>query len=297
MRFLLIILSGLLCLPACRQADKRQSGGMITVTDDLGHHVTLDHVPQRIVSLAPSITESLFALGLDSSVAGVTEYCDFPEAARRKPKVGGMLNPNVERVLALRPDLVLMSGSGNVRSDYEKLTSSGVTVFVSYPKSVEDVFKSISAIGTLTTHTDRADSIVHRLRQRRDELVQRALREQRKSVLMLLSLSPIIAIGPGTFLDELLSLANGVNIAHGASASYPALSREEILRSQPDVIIAMNDIARSEDDILRAYPEWEGLNAVRHKQVAIVDAAIVSRPGPRVIDGLDAVIRAIHTTR
>lgn len=257
----------------------------------------MQHLPRRIISLAPSITETLFTLGLDSSVAGVTDYCDYPAAAKKKPKVGGMLNPNIERILALQPDLVLMSGSGNMRSDYDKLTSSGVTVFVSYPRSVNGVFKSIADIGALTSRTSVADSIVSRLQQRRDDLVRRAAREQKRSVLMLLSLNPIVATGSGTFLDELLALANGENIARGASTAYPMLSREEILRRQPDVIIATNDIVHSADDLSTAYSEWKSLSAIRHGSVAIVDASIVSRPGPRIIDGLEAIIRVIHPSR
>jgi iron complex transport system substrate-binding protein len=114
---------------------------------------------------------------------------------------------------------------------------------------------------------------------------------------MLLSLSPIVAIGPGTFLDELITLANGRNIAHTSATAYPLLSREEILRRQPDVIIATNDIVRSTDDVLSPYPEWKSLTAIQNKRIAIVDASIVSRPGPRIIDGLDAIVRAIHFSR
>jgi iron complex transport system substrate-binding protein len=114
---------------------------------------------------------------------------------------------------------------------------------------------------------------------------------------MLLSLNPIVAIGPGTFLHELLTLTNAENIARGASMAYPMLSREEILRRQPDVIIATNDIVHSVDDILRAYPEWKGLKAVQRKRVALVDASIDSRPGPRVIEGLEIIMRALYPAK
>jgi len=228
---------------------------------------------------------------------GVTDYCDEPAAAKRKAKIGGILNPNIERILALQPDLVLMSGSGNMRSDYEKLTSSGISAFVSHPRSIEGILKSITDVGVLTSRKPAADSLVRLLLLRRDELVRQAATQQKKTVLMLLSLNPIVAIGPGTFLDELITLANGRNIAHNSTTAYPLLSREEILRRQPDVIIATNDIVRSTDDVLSSYPEWKSLTAVQNKRVAIVDASIVSRPGPRIIDGLDAVVRAIHFSR
>jgi iron complex transport system substrate-binding protein len=267
------------------------------VSDDLGHTVTLRRIPQRIVSLAPIIMEILFALGADSSLIAVTEYCDYPPAALNKPRVGGMLNPNLERIVDLRPELVLMSGSGNIESDYHKLTSSGVTVFVTYPKTVENVFTSIASIGALTGRASAADSIIQSLRRQQEELLSLARGRPRQSVLMLLSLHPIVAIGPGTFVHELLTMANADNAAREAPMAYPVLSREEIVRSQPDVLLATNDIVRSTEDILEAYPEWKRLNAVRGRRVALVDASLVSRPGPRVIEGLRTIVEAIHPPR
>jgi iron complex transport system substrate-binding protein len=291
--FIIFIVAALL-LSSCTREGKKQVRGPISATDDVGHTVVLQHTPQRIISLVPSITETLFALGLDSSVVGVTDYCDYPASARLKAKVGGIMNPDIERIIALHPDLVLMSGSGNMKSDYDKITSSGITVFVSYPHTIEDIFKSISDVGILTSSTTRADSFLKDLRLRKNELVRLAGTSQKRSVLMLLSLNPIVAIGPGTFLDEMITLANGENIAHTATTAYPLLSREEILHRQPDVIIATNDIVRSTDDILSMYPEWKTLTAIRKKRVAIVDASIVSRPGPRIVDGLEAVVKALH---
>ncbi len=295
MRAFPIILAAALLWSSCVQEEKKQARGSLSATDDVGHIVVIQHTPQRIISLAPSITETLFALGLDSSVAGVTDYCDYPLIAKLKPKVGGIMNPDIERILSLHPDLVFMSGSGNMKSDYDKLTSSGMTVFVSYPRTIEDIFKSISDVGILTSRTSRADAFLRELRLRKTDLVRQAAAGKKRSVLMLLSLNPIVAIGPGTFLDEIITLANGENIAHTATTAYPLLSREEILRRQPDVIIATNDIVRSTDDILSMYPEWKTLAAIRNKHVGIVDASIVSRPGPRIVDGLEAVVKAIHS--
>ncbi len=226
----------------------------------------------------------------------MTDYCDVPPPAKLKAKVGGIMNPDIERIVALRPDLVLMSGSGNMKSDYDKLTSSGITVFVSYPHTLEEIFKSIGDAGVLTSTTSRADSLLRELRLRKNELVSQAAANQKRTVLMLLSLNPIVAIGAGTFLDEMITLANGENIAHSSTTAYPLLSREEILRRQPDVIIATNDIVRSTADILSSYPEWKTLPAIRNRRVSIVDASVVSRPGPRIVDGLEAVVTAIHSS-
>jgi iron complex transport system substrate-binding protein len=190
-----------------------------------------------------------------------------------------------------------MSGSGNMRSDYDKLTSSGIKVFVSNPRTIEGVLKSIGDLGFLTFKSELADSMVRRLQLHKDEVVRRASASPRMTVLMLLSLNPIVAIGPGTFLDEIIGLANGENIARSATTAYPLLSREEILRRRPDIIIATNDIVHSPGDILTSYPEWKTLPAILRNHVTIVDASIVSRPGPRIVDGLEAVANAIHPGR
>ncbi len=294
MRFFPLFIAVALLCSSCQRSPRQGAPVAITHTDDLGHTVTLARAPQRIVSLAPSITETLFALGLDSSIAGVTEYCDYPPAARSKPRIGGIMNPNVELIIARHPDLVLMTGSGNMRADYDKLTAAGVTVFVSYPRTIDGIYKSITDVGALCARAGEADSLVRHLRSRQDSLIRQAAAQPKQSVLMLLSLHPIVAIGPGTFLDELITLANGDNIAHTATTSYPLLSREEILRRQPDALVATNDIVHSAGDILTAFPEWKTLEAVRQGRVRVVDASIVSRPGPRIIDGLEAVVRAIH---
>jgi iron complex transport system substrate-binding protein len=296
-RLNIVALALLVCFGSCQRQNGHPIPASRSFIDDIGHTTALEHVPRRIVSLAPSLTEILFLLGVDSSIVGVTDYCDYPEAAKRKAKIGGMLNPNIERILALQPDLVLMSGSGNMRPDFEKLTSTGTAVFVSHPQSIDGVFKSIVDIGDLTGRHRTADSVVALLRLRRENIVHRASAQKKETVLMILSLNPLIAIGPRTFLSELVTLANGQNIVHDSSTAYPVLSREEILRCQPGVIVATNDIVRSIDDILSPYPEWKSLTAIRNKRVAIVDASIVGRPGPRIIDGLEAISRAIHGDR
>ena len=289
---LLIVTLG---LAACRQTESHHnaspSGALI---DDLGHSVALSNPPRRIVSVAPSLTEIVYLLGSDSSLVGVTDYCDYPEAAKKKARIGGMLNPSIERILALDPDLVLMSGSGNLKSDYDQLTSAGVRVFVSYPRSIEGVLKSIRDCGVLTGRQPAADSMTNLLRARCDSLSRFAATRKGASVLMLLSLNPLIAIGPGTFLNELLTMANGKNIVRDSSMAYPVISREEVIRRQPDVIIATNDIVRSKGDILAAYPEWKSLTAIRNGRVTLVDASCVSRPGPRIVDGLESILHAIH---
>ena len=230
---LLCIIALLLALffSSCQNQTGHPASSAHSFTDDVGHSVSLRQSPRRIVSLAPSLTEIMFLIGADSSLVGVTDYCDYPEAAKRKTKIGGMLNPNIERILALQPDLVLMSGSGNMKTDFEKLTATGIPVFVSHPQSIDGIFKSILDIGDLTGRRRSADSVVVLLKFRRESLVRQASAKPTETVLMILSINPLIAIGPRTFLSELVTSANGQNIVRDSSTAYPVLSREEILRS------------------------------------------------------------------
>lgn len=293
-RLTALFLTLLFFLSSCQRNPDQNAPIGLSVTDDLGTVVSLPATPRRIVSLAPSITEILFVLNLDSAVAGVTDVCDYPDAARSIPKVGGMTSPNFERIVELNPDLVVMTVAGNARTDYDKMISLGLHVFVTNPESVEGVYKSVADLGRLSRRTGSADSLLSDLRTREKIIRQRADGERQKSVLLLLSLKPLIAAGPGTFLDELIRLANGRNAAAAAPTAYPMLSREEILTLQPEVILVTNDVAQSIQDVKNAYPEWQSIQAIQTNSVAIVDPSLISRPGPRIILGLQALVDAIH---
>lgn len=283
-----------LWLAACTSPDPPAGTTAFSALDDLGRRVSLRAQPRRIVSLAPSITETLFALGLDSSVAGVTEYCDYPPAATRLPRVGGMLNPAMEDIVQLRPDLVVMSGSGNMESDFVRLEDLGFTVFVSHPRDLDGVLKSILDLGSLTGHRARADSLVTTLRSEIDRLRQRSSRQPRRSVLILVSVRPIISAGPETFISEMVELCNATNVSSTSATAYPILSREEILLADPERIIVTSDATTSPSDVYTAFPEWGLLRAIADSSVSIVNADIVTRPGPRIVEGLRELFHAIH---
>ena len=283
----------LLFLAACSSDERepQQPGGVL---DDLHRIVRLSTPPQRIVSLAPSLTETLFALGLDSSVVGVTDFCTYPPRATKLPHVGGLINPNLERIVSLKPDLVVMTVQGNTRSDFEKIEKLGLTVFVSNPGNVEGVFRTIRGIGILTRTTVRADSLINRLQRRRAELERRAAESPPVSVLFLLSFRPLISASSGTYIDEIIRLANGVNIAAGSQVAYPVLNREEILASDPSWIITTSDVAHSPAQMRAALSRFSALAAVREQRFIILDADLISRPGPRILDGLAQLVEAMH---
>jgi iron complex transport system substrate-binding protein len=279
----LLLISGQLC-------------AQIRVHDDLHRAISLAAPAQRIVSLAPSITETLFALGAGDQIAGVTDYCTYPAEARTKPRVGGVINPSIEAIVGLRPDLVVMSMEGNTRQDFEKLVELGVPVFVSNPRSLEGIFHSIKQLGVLTGRADTARRLVEHLRTRAAQIAARAARLSKPSVLLFVSLQPMIVVGRGTFMAELIERAGGRNCAAHSASSFPAYSREAVLKDDPDVLIFLSDVLPDSAALVRLYPEWSGLRAVRANALLRVEADIVSRPGPRVVDALEMLFRFLHPT-
>jgi iron complex transport system substrate-binding protein len=284
-----------LLLFSCQHPERGGTPQGTAFIDDLGSEVHLRHTPQRIISLAPNITEILFALGVEDQLAAVTDYCDFPERAKRKPKVGGLLNPNLERIIELKPDLVIMTTSGNMRGDYERLQRLGISVYVTNPRNVEGIWKSIRDLGALSGANERADSLLQELQSIKLDIERLVLGKQPRTVLFLVSLNPLVVVGPDSFLDELIHLAGGKNIAGNLDTPYPILSREEVLQRRPEVLLATRDAVHSLEAMLNVYPEWRSLPAVTQGRVHLIDPNIVTRPGPRVMQALRLLYEMIHS--
>ena len=266
----------------------------VTVTDDLQRAVTLTSPVQRIVSLAPSITETLFAIGAGEQIVGVTEYCNYPEQAKAKRKVGGITNPSVETIISLKPDLIVVSMEGNMRSDFDKLTSFGVPVFVTNPRDLNGIYKSIEQLGVLCGKQSIASTVVRAMKAKADSIGRLVQKLKRRSVLFFVSSQPIIVVGKNTFLSQLIELAGGSNTAVRAASTYPTYSREAVLKDNPDVLIFMSDVLVTPDDLPTLYPEWRTLKAWQQKNIYRIDPDIVSRPGPRAVNGLEALFTIIH---
>ncbi len=266
----------------------------VTVTDDLQRTITLASPAQRIVSLAPSITETLFAIGAGEQIVGVTEYCNYPEQATAKRKVGGITNPSVETIISLKPDLIVVSMEGNMRSDFDKLTSFGVPVFVTNPRDLGGIYRSIEQLGVLCGKRSHASALVQAMKTKADSISRLVQKSKRKSVLFFVSSQPIIVVGKNTFLTQLIELAGGRNTAVRAASTYPTYSREAVLKDNPDVLIFMSDVLVTPDDLPTLYPEWRTLKAWQQKNIFRIDPDIVSRPGPRAVNGLEALFTIIH---
>ena len=269
------------------------STAQITVTDDLQRTVTIPRPAQRIISLAPSITESLFAIGAGDRIAGITTYCNYPPATASKSRVGGMTTPSIESIVALHPDLVLVSMEGNLRDDFTRLTDLRIPIAVTNPRTLDGIFRSLTMLGQLTGTGDSASHLIAALRQRADSIVRRNGTQPARTLLFV-SLQPLIAAGARTFIDELVRQAGGVNLAAQTALTYPTLSREAVITFDPDVLLVMSDVVASTDALTSLYPEWSRLTAVRSGRVYRLDADLVSRPGPRAVDGLHLLSTLFH---
>lgn len=288
---LAILLALVLASCSIRQSDNPQTG--LSVRDDLGNVVAFQSPPTRVVSLAPAITEILFAIDSGNTLVGVTDFCNYPPGAKIKTSVGGMVSPNRERITQLHPDLIVATVEGNTKQDVAALASMGYKIFVTNPRTIEGVYKSIGDLGRIIGKKPAAKSLVGNLRKREEAIGRRPRAVRRPRVLVLVSLQPLIAAGRGTFIDQLILQAGGENIVADSVPSYPILSREEVVRRKPEVISAMSDAAASPEDFIELYPEWKNLPAIRNGRAFVVEADIFMRPGPRIIEALEQLDRLL----
>lgn len=273
------------------------AASQVSVTDDLQRTIVLPSPAQRVVSLAPSITETLFAIGAGNQVVGVTDYCNYPAEAATKQRVGGIINPSIEAIVSLQPDLIVLSMEGNARSDFEKITSFGIPVFVSNPRTLDGISTSILQLGKLTGRSETAQRLTQSMALRADSIARKTQRMKNRTCLFFVSLQPIIVVGRETFLAELIGRAGGTNTVAQTASTYPQYSREAVLKDNPDVLIFMSDVLTNSGELTRFYPEWRNLTAVKRRRIYRVDPDVVSRPGPRAIDGLELLYRIINESR
>jgi iron complex transport system substrate-binding protein len=267
----------------------------LALKDDRGVAVRLAAPPHRVVSLAPSLTEIVFLLGRGGSLVGVTRFCNVPAAASAVPKIGGVSDPDVERIVALSPDLVLCTTDGNPRDKVRALEEMGIPCFAVAPQNLDAVFAAIERLGVLLGAADRGSAEAGALR-RRARLARRSSRDAEKpAVLFVVSTAPIIAAGEGTFMDELVSLAGGRNVAARYSGRYPRLSVEELVAARPDVIFVagMAGVERFPEEVTR----WKEVPAFRDGAVITLDGDLVTRPGPRLVTALERVSAALADWR
>jgi len=265
------------------------------VTDQLGRKITVPDNPQRVVALAPSITEIIYALGQENLLKGVTLYSDFPPAAVNLPKVGSYVQLNLEKIVVLKPDLCIAIKDGNPRVVARRLESLKIPAYAVDPRNLETVMQTVLEIGNLLNANQRAGLLVQRMRSRVfkvESLVATA--EYRPRVFFQIGISPIVSVGTDTFIHELILLAGGKNLAQGPVA-YPRFSREQVLALSPEVFI-ITSMARAAvfEQVKAEWSRWPNMPAIRDQRIFIEDSNFFDRPTPRLVDGLELLVKLIH---
>ncbi len=285
-------------LASCTAPAKEMAPSPIEITDQLGRVVKLEKIPERIISLAPSNTEILFALGLGDKVVGVTDYCDYPPEAKEKPSIGGFSTPNIEEIVALSPDLILATSIHQKRV-IPQLEEKGLTVFALAPKTLDEVLEAIILAGEITEKEKEASGLVAQMRARIKAVTDRTdslPSEQRPRVFYITWQDPLMTVGSGNLDDELIRRAGGVNIAQNLNGSA-SITLEVAVEANPEVMIAGVGMGTGADlpfQFAMTEPALRNTDARKHSQVYSIDMNLAGRAGPRIVDVLEQFARFIH---
>ena len=286
-------------ITSCSGSATTTNSGPATITDQLGQTVTLATThPMRIVSLAPSNTEILFALGLGDRVVGVTDYDDYPPEAKSKPSVGGYVDPNIEVLVSMKPDLILGT-EAQPASTYKEIQDEGLTIVGISPKTIDQILDSITLIGKITGTEKEAKTLTDSMQKRIKAVTDKTAKltaDQKPKVFYVVWNDPLMTAGKDTFIDELITDAGGVNI-FGDQESYPTVSIENVIAANPQIIIAGSGMGAGAD-VPYQYATNETLlkdtDARVNNKVFGVDTDITGRPGPRIVDALEQFLADIH---
>lgn len=298
---LLLLMAGLAgCQKIQPQPQANDNQGVaypMAITDDAGRVVTLDKQPLRIVSLSPSHTEVLFALGLGDRIVGVTTYCDYPEEALDKPKIGGFSTPSVEKIIEARPDMVL---AGDMHQQaVTALEAVNIKVLVFSPNTMEEIFSTITAIGRAAGEQQTTQNLVGSLQQRVSGVAAKIAQAQgpKPRVFYEVWHEPLMSASQNTLIGELITLSGGENIIGASADLYPMINEEIILDKNPDIMMHSYGHGDNENPTVEQIlnrPGWQHLNFVQNKKVVGLEANLVNRYGPRSVDALELVAQAIH---
>ncbi|KAF0153152.1 MAG: ABC transporter cobalamide binding protein [Ignavibacteria bacterium] len=292
MRYQFLVYISILVFISCSDSENKSAGSKV-ITDDLGNSFTFDKVPQRIISLAPSLTEMFYSLELEKHLVGNTMYCYYPKEAQKIEKVGDMLTFNFERIVSLKPDLIFITVEGNTKSAFDKFRDLGLNVFVSNPRNYDGIRKTYSDLGKIFAITEKSekslaawDSTLNTIRTTRFG--------KNKTAMFLIELRPIMLAGNNTFINEYLQFSGLKNIASDSKLNYPIFSREEVLKRNPEYIIYPTGGEDTVEMLKQAYPEWKNLKAIKNNNVIFIDRDLYLRPGPRFIEALADLSNRLH---
>lgn len=269
-----------------------------TIQDDQQQTVVLQSPPERIVSLAPSNTEVLFALGLDDRIVGVTDYCDYPQLALEKSTIGGFSTVSIEKVIALEPDLVV-SSSGNNQETIDRVKDLGIPVYYVDAENLDGIYRNFENLGFITGTSDKALKIVSSLKEREEKVREAGASLSDKPIVAhVIWYDPIYVSGKDTFQDELIQIAGGVN-AFSDKQSHAIANIEEFINKNPDILMinSGSGMGGNSSEIIEYFknePRLSGLSAITSDNIIIVESSVADRAGPRLWDLLEEIAPKIR---
>jgi iron complex transport system substrate-binding protein len=294
---LVLVVLGVLITSACYRSGNRSpsptKGETREVIDEAGRRVRLPVKIERIVSLAPNLTEIVYAVGAGNSLVGDTEYCDYPAEAKNVARIGDTMHPSIERIIALKPQIVLVSTASQLEAFTKQLDDQRIAVYVTNPRSLDEVFHSIETLGDLFGHHDGGASVVADLRGRA-AAVEVAMRSvEPVKVFYQVSGEPLYTIGRESYLTDLVRRAGGISVTADVPGAFPRFSDEAALAARPEAIILPTggSMGSANSDVAKAL---KNSPAALNKRVYKINDDHLSRPGPRLIDGLEEMARALH---
>lgn len=258
------------------------------ITDDLGRKVKIPEKVTRAVSLAPNLTEIIFAVGGGDKLVGVTDYCNFPEEAKKIQKIGDTLKPNIENIVALKPQVVFVSTASQLETFTQTLDKQGITVFVTNTNNLDSIYQSIEKIGEVFGTKEKANEIVSSLKRRVANVEEKTKNAAKPKVFVQIDKS-LYTIGKDSYITDLISKAGGVSATKDLETAYPKLSKETALALNPDIIILSESPDNDEPNEV-----FKNSNAVKNGKVFKINADILSRPAPRIVDALEQIAEKLH---
>ncbi|MEP6718167.1 MAG: cobalamin-binding protein [bacterium] len=264
------------------------------VVDESGRKVTLAAKIERVISLAPNLTEIVYAVGAGDHLVGNTTFCNYPPEAKNVVKVGDTLQPSIERILALRPQLVLVSTASQLEAFTRQLDEQQIAVYVTDPRDLEGVFRSILGVGDLLNQSAGAAELVKQLRARTDTVEYAVAGRPAVSVFFQLSGQPLYTAGKSSFVTNLIERAGGRSVTADVNEAWPRLSDEAALASRPEAIVMLSGDAMGGAANTNVAAALRNSPAVKNGRLYVINGDLLTRPGPRLVDGLEQIARALH---
>lgn len=279
-------------LAACKSSvlQKTEEVKVRDIADDLGRKLQIPEKVERVVSLAPNLTESIFAVGAGDRLVGVTTFCNYPEDANKIQKIGDTMNPNMEAIIALKPQIVFVSTASQIENFTKTLEQQNITVFVTAPKDLNGVLANLRQLGDIFGTTERTTILLNELQEKILAVDEQVRDKPQVKTFVQISKEPLFTIGKDSFLTEIIERGGGISVTKTVETAYPKLSKETALALNPEAII----LSESPDN-LEPNDVFKNSNAVKNKKIFKINADLLSRPSPRLFDALEQIANALHS--